>query len=109
MQSSAPATATLQYQLYKGISANTGTFRIYKNGTLLQSMSANTGLITVSINAGDTIYSTLQCNNGGTIDYYENGSYVTSYVAFTSSAVTSPTVTATAGTTYNYTGTFGAI
>lgn len=108
-QGGAPATATLTYELYTGGFA--GTFKIYKNGVLYQTMTTDTSLVTVTINAGDTFYATCQCNDGCGVDYYVNGSYVTSYYPspLISSLVTTPTVTSTGGTTYKYTASFGAV
>ena len=111
MQGAAPATATLQYELFTNF-ITLGTFRIYINGSLYQTMTTNTSLVTVTINAGDTFYATLQNTDsfqpGGTIDYFVNASYVTSYSIFTTSLLTTPTVTSSASTTYKYTCNFGA-
>lgn len=107
-QGGAPATATLQYELIT--SGFGGTFNIYKNGSLLQSMTTDTSLVTVTINAGDTFYSTIQSSAGSSsVDYFVNGSYVTSYFIFTTGTLTTPTITASGGTTYKYTGYFGAV
>jgi hypothetical protein len=105
----APATATFQYELFtNGFS---GTFNVYKNGSLLQSMTTDTSLVTVTLNAGDTFYSTIQQpgGNGATVDYFLNGSFVTSYLTFLTTPLTTPTVTAAGGNTYKYTGNLGAV
>jgi hypothetical protein len=112
MQGGAPSTATLEYELFtNGITI--GTFNVYKNGSLLQSMTTDTSLVTATLNAGDTFYATLQnstsMQEGGTIDYFVNGSYVTSYSIFTTATLTTPTVTSSGGTTYKYTANFGAV
>jgi hypothetical protein len=108
MQGGAPATATLQYELFAN--GESGTFNIYKNGTLYQSMTTNTSLVSITLNAGDTFYSTIQSSAGSSsVDYFVNGSYVTSYFIATTGTLTTPTITSAGGSTYKYTGNFGAI
>lgn len=97
------STATLKYELFAG--GNPGTFQIYKNGSLYQIMTTDTSLVTVTLTAGDTFYATIVSIAGTSIDYFVNGSYVTSY--FDTSPT--PTITSTAGTTYQYTAYFGAV
>jgi hypothetical protein len=106
------AAPTLSYELFtNGITI--GQFNIYKNGTLYQTLTTDTSLITITLNAGDTFYATLQnstfMQEGGTIDYFLNGSYITSYSIFTSATLTTPTGTALAGNVYKYTANFGAV
>lgn len=112
LQQGAAAAPELQYELFtNGITI--GTFSIYKNGTLYQTLTTDTALITITLTAGDTFYATLQnstsMQQGGTIDYFLNGSYVTSYSIFTSATLTTPTVTSVAGNVYKYTANFGAV
>ena len=108
MQGGAPATATLQYELFA--SGFSGTFVIYKNGAILQTMTTDTSLVSVTINAGDTFYATITCSNGATIDYFLNGTYSTSFYYVGSGAPTaSTTLTAVAGNTYKYQGWFGLL
>jgi len=107
----AAAAPTLSYELFtNGITV--GTFSIYKNGSLYQTLTTDTSLITITLTAGDTFYATLQNTDsftpGGTIDYFVNASYVTSYSIFTTGLLTTPTVTSAAGNTYKYTANFGA-
>ncbi|CAB5223185.1 hypothetical protein UFOVP384_6 [uncultured Caudovirales phage] len=103
MQNGAVATATLQYELFT--LGNAGTFQIYKNGSLYQSMFEDTALVTITLNAGDTFYATIVSFAGTAIDYNVNGSFVTTY--FDTSPT--PTITASGGTTYKYTAYFGAL
>jgi hypothetical protein len=105
-------TATLQYELFtNGITV--GTFSIYKNGSLYQTLTTDTSLITITLTAGDTFYSTLQNTDaftpGGSIDYFVNGSFVTTYSIFTTATLTTPTVTSVSSNTYKYTANFGAV
>jgi hypothetical protein len=108
----AAAAPTLSYEVY-AYGFTTGTFKIYINGTLYQTMTTDTSLVTVTLNAGDTFYSTLQNTDafspGGTVDYFLNGSFVTSYALFTTGLLTTPTVTSVAGNTYRYIASFGAV
>lgn len=96
------STATLQYLLYAG--GNSGTFTIYINGSAYQTMTTDTSLVTVTVNAGDTFYATIASVSGTTIYYYLNGGFVAGY--FDTSPT--PTVTASAGNTYFYEAYFGA-
>jgi hypothetical protein len=107
----AAAAPTLSYELFTN-GVTIGTFNIYKNGSLYQTLTTDTSLITITLTAGDTFYATLQnstpLQQGGTIDYFLNNSYVTSYSLFTSATLTTPTVTSVGGNTYKYTANFGA-
>jgi len=105
---SAPATATLQYELFA--TGFSGTFTIYINGNVYQTMTTDTSLVNVTINAGDTFYATITCSNGATIDYFLNGTYSTSFYYSGSGAPTaSTTLTAVATNTYKYQGWFGLL
>jgi hypothetical protein len=107
----AAAAPTLSYELFTN-SVTIGTFSIYKNGTLYQTLTTDTSLITITLVAGDTFFATLQNSTtfqeGGTIDYFLNNSYVTSYSIFSTATLTTPTVTSVGGNTYKYTANFGA-
>lgn len=100
-------TATLQYELYT--SGFSGTFRVYRNGSIYQTMTTNTSLVTVTLNAGDTFYTTIQSSAGTSIDYFVNDVYNTSYYNAGTNTTTSPTITASAGNTYKYTAYFGVL
>lgn len=97
MQSSALATATLTYEFVRIIY---GTMTIYKNGSVLQTMTSTTSLQSVTINAGDTFYATFT-GGFGTIDYFVNGSYT---AGFSGNPATTSTYTASAGNTYYFFG-----
>jgi hypothetical protein len=103
MQGSAPSTATLKYQLIT--SGFAGTFQIYINGLLYQTMTTDTALVTLTLAAGDTFYANIVSFAGTAVDYFVNGSFVTTYFDTTPT----PTITSSAGTTYEYTGYFGAV
>ena len=113
LQSGATAAApTLSYELFTN-GVTIGTFKIYKNGTLYTTLTTDTSLTTITLTAGDTFYATLQnstpLQSGGSIDYFLNGSFVTTYSIFTIATLTTPTVTSAAGNTYKYTANFGAV
>jgi hypothetical protein len=104
----APATATLQYELFASMFS--GTFTIYINGGVYQTMTTDTSLVSVTINAGDTFYATVTCSNGATIDYFLNGTYSTSFYYGGSGAPTeTTTLTAVATNTYKYQCWFGLL
>jgi len=97
------AAPILKYQLIT--SGNAGTFQIYKNGTLYQTMTTDTALVTVTLTAGDTFYATILSISGTSIDYFVNNSFVTNYL----DTSPTPTVTSVAGNTYQYDAYFGAV
>lgn len=97
------STATLKYNL--STSGFGGTFTVYKNGSVLQTMTTDTALVTVTLNAGDTFYATIVSFAGTSIDYFVNGAFVTNY--FDTSPT--PTITAAAGNTYQYDAYFGSV
>lgn len=103
MQNGVVGTATLKYELFTNGYA--GNFSIYKNGVLYQSMTTDTSMVTITLTAGDTFYATIISIGGTAIDYYLNSTFVTTY--FDTSPT--PTITASAGNTYQYTANFGAV
>lgn len=103
MQKAAATTATLKYSL--ATSGFGGTFTVYKNGSVLQTMTTDTALVTVTLNAGDTFYATIASFAGTSIDYFVNSAFVANY--FDTSPT--PTITAAAGSTYEYNAYFGAV
>lgn len=113
MQNGGVATATLTYELFDNGVTSGGSFKIYKNGSLYQTMTTTTSLVTITINAGDTFYATIQNINiiqpGSSIDYFVNGTFTTNYFTGNDTLLTTSTTTAVAGTTYKYTGNFGAV
>lgn len=97
------AAPILKYSL--ATSGFGGTFQIYKNGSLYQTMTTNTSTVTVTLTAGDTFYATILSAAGTSIDYFVNGAFVTNY--FDTSPT--PTITSAAGNTYEYNAYFGAV
>jgi hypothetical protein len=88
----AVATASLTLQLVNAIEMSwtkNGVFQGYISGTQ-----------NFTLNAGDTFFASAFDDAGVTIDYYLNGTYITSYSA--GSLVNTPTFTAVAGNTYGF-------
>lgn len=92
MQNGAPATATLILQLVDATSMNWT-----KNGV---SQGSITGTQTFTLNAGDTFFATATTTGGSSINYFLNGSFVTSY--FGNPTATTATLTAVGGNTYKF-------
>jgi len=113
MQGSVVGTATLKYDLaMNGVAS--GTCIVYKNGSVLQTMTSETSIVTTTINAGDTFYVTIQNPNttgqtGCSIDYLVNGSYVTGYFTGGTDVLTSATFTASAENEYRFYNNLGAV
>lgn len=109
MQTSNLPPATLEYEF--NLNGYAGTFRIYKNGSLYQTMTTNTSLTTVTLSTGETFYSTLQDAGGfgASIDYFVDNVYVTTYTVLDTSLLTTPTVTSSPGNTYKYIANLGVV
>lgn len=94
---SAPATATLQIN---NLDAALSNCAWEKNGVTQASIPNNTTFDT-TLNAGDTFYVyASQIFLGATIEYYLNGTFVTSYSA--DPIATTPTFTAVGGNAYRF-------
>ena len=94
MQSSAAATATIEINNLGSLD----TCAWVKNGV---SQGSVTTSVTATLTAGDTfLVSASNSSIGATIDYYLNGTYVTSY--FDAFAAETPTITSSADNAYKF-------
>ena len=100
MQGGAPATATLQYE---SIDMVGGTVLVKRNGSTIATLTTDTALTTVTLDAGDTIQMTYSRASGFLttfIYYFLNGTLTNTYSGTTT--ITGAVLTASAGNTYKF-------
>jgi hypothetical protein len=96
----AAAATTLQYET---IGLVVGTVNVYRNGSSIASLTTDTALTSVTINAGDTVQMTLTGGDSKFVTYiyyFLNNSLQTTYTGQTT--ISTAVITTSAGNTYYF-------